>query len=61
MMFHGQEHGVEDNANGDGQLEKRVFDDLVEPLLELQPAVIVYAASFAAEAVPVRNLFIWNS
>lgn len=36
-MLHGHEEGVEDNTDGDGQVNKWVHDNQVDYMLELQP------------------------
>ncbi len=37
VVLHGHEEGVEDNTDGDGQVNKRVHDNQVDDVLELQP------------------------
>ena len=36
-MLHGHEESVEDNTDGDGQVNKRVHDNQVDYVLDLQP------------------------
>lgn len=61
-MLHGHEDGVEDNADGDAEVDKWVHDDGVEPLFEPSPtATTVPLQEDVGKGVPTwrtRPLFI---
>lgn len=46
VMLHGHEDGVEDNADGDSQVDKWIHDDDIQPLFDPPPA---------ATAVPLQE------
>ena len=37
IVLHGHEKGIQDNADGDGQVNKRVHYDQVDEMFHLQP------------------------
>ena len=56
MVLHREEHGVEDDAQSDEQVEQGVPHHLVQPALEPQPPVVVHTALRALVTIPVRQV-----
>ena len=53
VMFNGQKDGVEDDAEGDDDVEDGVIDDDVEKILNFDPAGVVKTAGLTAGTVSV--------
>lgn len=55
-MLHGHEDSVEDNADGDAEVDKWVHDDDVEPLFEPPPtATAVPLQEDVSKCIPARG------
>ena len=57
MVLDGEEDGVEDDAEGDDDIEEGVVDDGEEDVLGLQPTGVVKATRPTAGAVPIIASF----
>ena len=57
MVLGGQEHGVQDDAEGHYEVKHRVVDELEENVLKPEPALVVEATLFTATAVTVCRRF----
>ena len=57
MMFNGKKDGVEDDAEGDDDVEDGVVDDGEKDILGLEPAGIVEAARSTAGTVAIIPSF----
>ena len=53
VMFNGKKDGVENDAEGDDDVEDGFIDDDVEEILYLEPAGVVKTAGLTAGTVPV--------
>lgn len=53
IMLHGHEDGVENNADGDAEVDERVHDDGVETLFEPSPtATTVPLEKYVGKGIP---------
>lgn len=58
-MLHGHKQGVEDDANGDGQIHKWVHDHHADDLLDLQPRrATVPDQTGVGESIPAGGAFL---
>ena len=53
MVFNGKKDGVEDDAEGDDDVEDGLIDDDVEKILNFDPAGVVKTAGLTARTVSV--------
>ena len=53
VMFNGKKDGVENDAEGDDDVEDGFIDDDVEEVLDLQPAGVVETTGLTASTVSV--------
>ena len=53
VMFNGKKDGVENNAEGDDDVEDGFIDDDVEKILNFDPAGVVKTTGLTARTVPV--------
>ena len=60
VVLDGEKDGVEDDAEGDDDVEEGVVDDGVEDVLGLEPAGVVKATSPTAGTVAIVSSF-WKS
>lgn len=58
-MLHGHEKGVEDDTNGDSQINKWVHDHTVDYLLDFQPCwATIPDQTGVGKSIPARGAFL---
>ena len=57
VVLDGQEDGVEDDAEGDNDVEEGVVDDGEENVLGLEPTSVVETTSPTASTIPIVTRF----